>query len=714
MSKRICTMRLDEILIKEGLVTESQVKEALLRQKAHGGKFGSQLLYHRYIDESGLVKALTMQFGCEGVILSKLEIPDIILNFIPKKVALVRKVIPFDYNPEKNILKVACEDPCDTNLLNELEFIARGKVIKLYVAAELVLNTVIAKYYLGRDLSLDDNLLLEIPEEATETGRVKVITDFENKDKSISNFVGEVLLVTDEEFSAPLMQGILERENYQVTITDSADDAIDIIGDKQFHTVFIKDTVAGDYIDLIDRLRKTSPRTIVRYYESAANLLVNDEDISTEEELLLKNLNLFTSLLSAKEKLSTNHSSIVGQYVEKLCKQMGLPPKERIKITNAGYLHDLAKFYYSSDDTNKDPRETICYTVKLLKSLNYSPIIIEMLKCMYKDLGGKFTKRLPIEALGGNILTMIDLFCDNIPNGDKISLDKFDAIKRKFRDLTGKLFLREVVESFIVMMQEQILTGTASDSSCQVMIYSLDPGIAYPLELRVKNEGFRSLIQTTPESFVELYERSKPDIIILMLPSDTSNVHATANDLISRGIDFKESPTFILSDFPTTSHVTELFDKGIEDVIDIDSNLDLLIVKMKKIRTFIEEKRQLDEAAKQSSRTNGRLADMNLIDLLQALGPSQKTAKITLTSNNDPAHEMEIYLNKGQIAYAKYKGDTGAEAIYGALGWTDGVWVVEPILENNLPEPNNNRSNETIMMEGCRLLDEKVRAGNLF
>lgn len=709
MSNKVSTLRLDEILIKEGLITEAQVKEALLRQKAHGGKMGSQLLYHRYIDEAGLVKALTMQFGCEGVILSKMDIPEIVFKFIPQKVAIARKVIPFDYNPEKNILYIACEDPFDTNLLNELEFVARGKEIKLFIAAELALNTVIAKFYLGRNISLDDNLLLEIPEEATETGRVKVITNLEQE--SFLDFIGEVLLVTDEEFSAPLMQSIMEREKYQVTITDSADDAIDIIGDKQFHTVFIKDTVAGDYIDLIDRLRKTSPRTIVRYYESAASLLVNDENVSDEEELLSKNLNLFTSLLATKEKLSDNHSSVVGQYVGKLCKQMGLPPKERIKITNAGYLHDFAKFYYASEETNKDPRDTIRYTVKLLRSLDYSPVVIEMLRSMYHDLGGRFTKRLPIEALGGNILTIIDLFCDNIPNGDRISLDKFDAIKRKFRDLTGKLFLREVVESFIVMMQEQILTGTTTDSNCQVMIYSLDPGMTYPLELRIKNEGFKSLTQSTSESFVELYERSKPDIVILILPCDVNNI---VDDFISKGINFKESITYIINDLSSTSSVIELFDKGIEDVIDIESNFDLLIVKMKKIRTFIEEKRHLDKAAQESSRTSGRLSDMNLIDLLQALGPSQKTVKITLTANSDSGHEMVVYLNKGQICNASYKDDKGADAVYNALGWTDGIWIVEPILESDLPEANNSLSNESIMMEGCRLLDEKVRAGQLF
>jgi DNA-binding response OmpR family regulator len=76
------------------------------------------------------------------------------------------------------------------------------------------------------------------------------------KAQEIGDYRRAVLLVTDDEYSGPLLQSILERDNYRVTMTDSADDAIDILGDKQFHSVFIKDTVAGDYIDLIDRLRK--------------------------------------------------------------------------------------------------------------------------------------------------------------------------------------------------------------------------------------------------------------------------------------------------------------------------------------------------------------------------------------------------------------------------------------------------------------------------
>ncbi len=711
MSRNTRKHRLDDILVKKGLISKSQIKEALMRQKAHGGKFGSQLLFHRYIDEAGLVKALATQLSCEGVVLAKLDIPKTVIKFIPKKVAVARKVIPFDYDSKKNLVKIACEDPTDQSLADELNFVVQGKEIKLYVAAELALNTAIAKHYMGRNVSLDDNLLLEIPDEATDTGE-RPVPALDEEQQEISDSRGVVLLVTDEEYSGPLLQSILERDGYQVTMTNSADDAIDMIGDQRFLCVFIKDTVSGDYIDLIDRLRKTSPRTAVRYYESASALVLNEDAVATEGDLLIKSLDLFTSLLSSKSKLPDNHSGRVGQYVDKLCRKIGLPDKERLMITSAAYVHDLAKFYYHTE-ASQDYRSTIRLTTKLLQSLNYSPVVIEMLRSMYIDLGGKYTKRLPIEALGGNIITIVDLFCDNIPTDERLSLDKFESIKKKLRDLTGKLFLVEVVEAFIVMVQEEILQLQTAGRASQVMVYASENNLLYPLDLRLKNEGFRTVVEHSIDSFVDLFQRSLPDMTVLMLPGKASDVRTCVHDLEKRGIDFRKVPTFLLMDSSATSDLTSLLERGIEDIVALDGNFDLLTAKLVKIQAHIQAEVKETPEGEQIGGSRGRLSDMNLIDLLQALGPSRKTVRIAITPGSSEGEKLVIYLDQGNIIFAQFEGKTGPEAVYEGITWTDGTWTVEPVPAESLPESNNKLPNESILMEGCRLLDEKVRTGQL-
>ena len=708
-SKRL---RLDEILVQEGLISQEQINEALVRQKAHGGKLGSQLMYHRYLDEAGLIRALTIQFNCEGVILSDVTIPPSVIEMIPARMALARKVLPFAYDAESHELRVACEDPTDTGLLDELKFLTKENKLRLYVAAELSIITALGRYYEGRDICLDDNLLLDIPDSATDTGGIPQQIEASEPGpagQSQESYRGDILLVTDEQYAGPLLQSLLERDNYRVTVTDSADDAIEMIGGRAYHTVFIKDTVPGDYIDLIDRLRKSSPRTEVRYYESAASLLLNQETITAEGDLLLRNLELFTSLLALIERVPANHSGAVGNYADKLCRRLGLPNKLRIQIVNAGYLHDLARSYYHLDQ-QKDQRAVVKLTTKLLGSINYPPVVVEMLRSMYINLEGKYTKRLPVEILGGNILTIVDLYCENIDVNEKLALDRFEMIKMKYRDITGKLLLGEVVDAFCSMIEDEILSEDTGEVAPQVMIYADNPSSLYPIERRLGREGYRSINAYTIEAASTLCERATPDFLVLQLHGKAGEIGSKINLLTGLGVDIEQIPTFVLVSGCSAAEVTNLFEMGIRDVQTFEVNLDLLINGLRKCAEESREKNASQQIVSDSyGGTQGRLSDMNLIDLLQALGPSRKTVKLFVTNDDNPDDRLLLYLDQGAIRFAELDQKIGAEAVCEAITWCEGSWLVQPVTSEELPEANNELPNEHILMEGCRLLDEATR-----
>ncbi len=694
-------IRLDEILVRDGLITEPQLAEALKSQKLYGGRLGTQLLQHGFLTEDTLVRVLAEKIGCEGIVLEGLEIPEQALALIPATVAVARRVIPFAFDAEQNTLKVACEDPSNADLINELKFIAAGKTVKLFVAAELALNKAIAQHYLGRESASNLPPDMRFPE-MTPSKTSAPLSPFGDDQRTR----GTVLLVTDEPVTGAQLQRLMEQDLYKVIRTDSADDAIDLIGNHKFHTVFIQDTVSGDYIDLIDRLRKISPKTRVRYYESVGNLLLSLDAGVMESELVVKNLELFTSLLSSTDNSANNHSARVGQYVDRLCRRLELADKDRLVITNAGYLHDLAKFYYGNPESISDQRAYISLTVKLLDSLNYSPLVIEILRSMYINLREKFTRRLPIEVLGGNILTVIDIFCETMPGNVALSLDKFDTIKKKYRELVGKLFLSEVVEAFIAMIQEEILSITTLEKYSQVMVYSTDIETLPTLESRIKAAGFRIVTQSTLSTFVDLYKRSRPDILILVERGGPASINELVDNLLLRNVGIDRVPTFLLTDGSVASQMSSLLEKGVEDVIPIDDNLNVLLIKMKKIQSRIEAKAREREELMRQSGAVGHLEDMSLIDLLQALGPSRKTVKLTITSGRD---QLEIFLNQGEIHHAKGMGFTGAEAVEQAIPWSTGTWSIQSVTPENLPPKNAFDSIESILMEGCRKLDESSK-----
>jgi DNA-binding response OmpR family regulator len=326
---------------------------------------------------------------------------------------------------------------------------------------------------------------------------------------------------------------------------------------------------------------------------------------------------------------------------------------------------------------------------------------------MYINLRKKYTKRLPIEVLGGNIITMVDIFCESIPDSEPIGLDRFEAIKTKLHDLTGKLFLEEVVEAFVDMIQDEMLAVRPDERFGQVMVYAGDPEKLASIKKRLKREGFRVISDRSFDSFIDLYQRGRPDMIILLVKGGVEEIGGFVDDFVAGGVEVDKVPTFLLTDTSVTAQSTVLLEKGIEDVVPLDDNLSLLIVKMKKIRSRIEAEAGEHEKIDTETGSYGSLENMNLIDLLQALGPSRKTVRMVVSSGEN---ELVMYLNHGDIVFAQNKRQVGAEAVYAAMAWTRGNWKIQPVEEDELPEPNNEYSNESILMEGCRLLDESSRA----
>ncbi len=707
MSDSSKKLRLDQILMYEGLITEEQVKTALQNQKERGGKFGSQLLYNGFINETGLVKALAKQLNCRAVILTNLAIPEIILKLIPAKFAVARKVIPFAYDVNNDIIKFACEDPSDDDLKMELQFVTKNQNIELFLSADLVLNTTIAKYYLDYNIDDLDNYLLELPKVYDEYLQKQMVLEQSSRTVLPADNKEVILLVSDDPTTKPLLVKLFESDNYKVIVKETADDAIDVLQHEIYHSVYISDTVAGDYIDLIDRLRKNSPKTKVRYYDSVTSLFLNESEVKIRTEMLINNLDLFTSLLTEKENLEFNHNAIVGQYVKNLCNKINLPYKDRMTIINAAYIHDISKYYYKTEKQSPDDIKTqINKTIKLLSSLNFSPVIIEMLKSMYIDLKKKYTKRLPIEALGGNIITICDLFCQHISNKERLSFDKFDLIQTKIKDLTGDLFLSEVADAFIEMIKDEIMEETQESNYNQIMVYHTNSSVAEKIEDRFKLEHFRVIVEKSSAALMELYKRSKPDFILLCLDCSVDEVKNHVTKLATLGLNFRNTPTFILVQANATSKLSSLFTLGVEDIISLDSNLEFLIAKIRKIQVELDESSLEKEKSDNSQNTHGLLSDIDIIDIIQMMGGSNRTARLSVVLDNNSDNELLIYFEKGKIIYATYEEKKGADAAYHAIGWKTGSWQIESVNQADLPEPNNDLPNESILMEGCRLLDE--------
>ncbi len=144
-------LKLGELLINEGLLTNEQLEEALKCQVIFGIKLGSSLIELGFIDEIRLVKLLSKKLGVPAVTQKELmEIPHSIYSLVPSAVAEKYRVLPFKL--ENRRLSVAMSDPTDFKAIDEISFVT-GYIIQPFIAPDINVSFALEKYYqIKRDM----------------------------------------------------------------------------------------------------------------------------------------------------------------------------------------------------------------------------------------------------------------------------------------------------------------------------------------------------------------------------------------------------------------------------------------------------------------------------------------------------------------------------------------------------------------------------------
>jgi type IV pilus assembly protein PilB len=112
--------KIGECLIQAGLITEDDLRTALVEHKRTGERLGVVLVRMNLATEKQIAKALAFQLGFPYINLSENPPDPAAVILIPKDVALKRICVAVGL--EKNLLTVAMSDPLLFSLVQDLEF----------------------------------------------------------------------------------------------------------------------------------------------------------------------------------------------------------------------------------------------------------------------------------------------------------------------------------------------------------------------------------------------------------------------------------------------------------------------------------------------------------------------------------------------------------------------------------------------------------------
>ena len=147
MALRRERMRLGDLLIKQNVLTEEQLKKALQLQKGSGKKIGEILVENGFITEEMIARALQMQLGLKVVQLTGVTIPKEVRNLVSVDLMKKYTCIPFELDPyNANILHLAMADPMDMAAIDDISIVTNLQV-EPYIATTRDILAAIDRHY---------------------------------------------------------------------------------------------------------------------------------------------------------------------------------------------------------------------------------------------------------------------------------------------------------------------------------------------------------------------------------------------------------------------------------------------------------------------------------------------------------------------------------------------------------------------------------------
>ncbi|MDP1653930.1 MAG: GspE/PulE family protein [Rhodocyclaceae bacterium] len=137
-------IRLGDLLVRQNVITDEQLKLALDAQKRSGRKLGRMLVESGYATEDGISKALARQLGADYVDLKVFQPQPELVKLLPE--AQARRFRALVLDERAGMLRIGMSDPTDLAAFDELARIVR-RDIDLAVVAEGQLLPLLDRLY---------------------------------------------------------------------------------------------------------------------------------------------------------------------------------------------------------------------------------------------------------------------------------------------------------------------------------------------------------------------------------------------------------------------------------------------------------------------------------------------------------------------------------------------------------------------------------------
>ena len=701
--------RLDQILTRLGFATEAQIAAALQKQQGLGGRLGTHLVYSGFVTEEQLAQALAVQFQVPAWQSGRRRPSRELLERLPDGFLRQHLVLPLDLDEATGVLSLAAVDPRDTTAIAETRRLLRCRQVALCVIPEVTFEKVLLALGVEDDALQGPRRLIELPSLFEEThgepGTPAPPLPAADGQAWVAPTNARVVLVTGRAFLRSFLAPLCEREGLPVVATEDAGEIAALLAEGDIAHLLVSSEMWETWRGWLRQGAVALPRVPVTRLDTVSGALLGSvAPYAAMQQSLLRALRLLAESLGDQQAMPPAYD-LLRRDARALAGAMGM---DRLAVDGLEIAVLLlapsappaasVDALLADDGTGVDwPR-----TLDNAAALGFPWPVEAALGAMRQLLSERvnldeFSRQEPELALAAQVLALAWHHHQRAGNPAAGTGNRALAVKSALRAKSGHLARPEVVERYLSLLErseEELL----APGGHQLLVVGAPDRALRQFTSRLGHLGYRTLAAATLEEAAALCARQAPAAVLV---HDASFPHAMAQARSQLTTTGSRLLVFAVTTHADPVQVLNLFDAGFDDVFVLPRDADLVAARLRKALRAGTEAGAAPAARPGSFQASFKA--FAFTDLMQTLNQSLKSVRINLSRSG--GEQAVVYLDRGQMTHAACGPLKGADAVYRVIAWEDdGHFAVEPAAD--FPEPNVGLPLESILMEGCRLLDE--------
>jgi len=234
----------------------------------------------------------------------------------------------------------------------------------------------------------------------------------------------------------------------------------------------------------------------------------------------------------------------------------------------------------------------------------------------------------------------------------------------------------------------------------KILIVDDNPNVLKLLNISLTKANYKVVEAENGEVAFDVANREKPDLIIsdIMMPQ-MDGIELCW--MIRENSDIPLVPFIFLTSFDDSEMEIRGFRAGADEYLNKPIDRKELLERVDELLARTSKLKNIEDTTEKKNSFSGDLKDLSIVELVQMLNLNKKSGILKIQGES----EGLIYLKDGHLYGAKTDTKQGEEAVYELVTFREGTFNFE-ISDRDI-EKNINNSTMNVIMEACRIMDER-------